>query len=90
MFNANGQGKNEVQASNVASAPTSIMQFEFGVLTKQQLDSLLNTLPVEITFIDENDFFGARDSEGEYLGAMEVVQDDTDIQKLQGEKWLLT
>jgi hypothetical protein len=36
-------------------APTGIMQFENGNLTKQQLDGLLNTLPVEITFIDEND-----------------------------------
>jgi DUF438 domain-containing protein len=36
-------------------APTSLMQFDRGYLTKQQLDNLLNKLPVEITFIDEND-----------------------------------
>jgi hypothetical protein len=36
-------------------APTGIMQFENGNLTKEQLDNLLNTLPVEITFVDEND-----------------------------------
>ncbi len=35
--------------------PTGIMQFENGILTKQQLDNLLNTLPLEITFIDAND-----------------------------------
>ena len=130
------------------------MQFENGALTKPQLDSLLNTLPVEITFINENDsvcffnkpekiifvrskgiigrkvqnchpaasldtvnkiiesfktgkknaaefwidmagrkihirFFAVRDPAGKYLGTMEVVQDVTDIQKLQGEKRLL-
>jgi uncharacterized protein len=135
-------------------APTGIMQFENGNLTKEQLDSLLNTLPVEITFVDENDtvryfnkpekiifvrtkaiigrkvqnchpqksldtvtkivesfktgkknsaefwinlsnrmihirFFAVRDPQGKYLGTMEVVQDVTDIQKLQGEKRLL-
>lgn len=134
--------------------PTGIIQFENGNLTKEQLDSLLNTLPVEITFIDENDtvryfnkpektifvrtkaiigrkvqnchpaksletvtkivqsfktgkknsaefwinmsnriiyirFFAVRDAQRKYVGAMEVVQDVTDIQKLQGEKRLL-
>ena len=135
-------------------SPTGFMQFENGNLTKQQLDTLLNALPVEITFIDENDtvcffnkpekvifvrskgvigrkvqnchpaaslgtvnkilesfktgeknmaefwidmsdrkiyirFFAVRDAAGKYLGTMEVVQDVTDIQKLQGEKRLL-
>lgn len=135
-------------------APTGIMQFENGNLTKEQLDSLLNTLPVEVTFIDEYDtvryfnkpekiifvrsksvigrkvqnchpaksldtvnaivesfksgaknvaefwinmagrvvhirFFAVRDPQGKYLGAMEIVQDITEIQKLQGEKKLL-
>ena len=135
-------------------SPTGFMQFENGNLTKQQLDTLLNALPVEITFIDENEtvcffnkpekiifvrskgvigrkvqnchpaaslgtvnkilesfktgeknmaefwidmsdrkiyirFFAVRDNAGKYLGTMEVVQDVTDIQKLQGEKRLL-
>jgi DUF438 domain-containing protein len=135
-------------------SPTGFMQFENGNLTKQQLDTLLNALPVEITFIDENDtvcffnkpekvifvrskgvigrkvqnchpaaslgtvnkildsfkigeknvaefwidisdrkiyirFFVVRDNAGKYLGTMEVVQDVTDMQKLQGEKRLL-
>jgi DUF438 domain-containing protein len=134
--------------------PTGIVQFENGNLTKEQLDGLLNALPVEVTFIDENDtvryfnrpekvifvrskavigrkvqnchpaksldtvnaivasfksgkknvgefwinmasrvvhirFFAVRDPQGKYLGAMEAVQDVTDIQKLQGEKRLL-
>ncbi len=34
-------------------------------------------------------FFAVRDPQGKYLGTMEVVQDVTDIQKLQGEKRLL-
>jgi PAS domain S-box-containing protein len=36
-------------------APEGILQFETGSLTKDQLDSLINALPVDITFIDEND-----------------------------------
>ena len=135
-------------------AATGIVRFENGTLIKNQLDVLLNTLPVEITFIDENDtvryfnkpekiiflrtkaiigrkvqnchppksvdtvikivesfksgkknlaefwinmgnrkvhirFFAAKDQVGKYLGAMEVVQDITDIQKLKDEKRLL-
>jgi DUF438 domain-containing protein len=34
-------------------------------------------------------FFAVRDPEGKYIGTVEVVQDVTDIQKLQGEKRLL-
>jgi uncharacterized protein len=43
------------QTNPAVPAPTSIMQFDRGYLTKTQLDNLLNKLPVEITFIDEND-----------------------------------
>jgi len=46
--------KNQNNTPEVPS-PTGFMQFENGALTKQQLDSLLNTLPFEITFIDAND-----------------------------------
>ncbi len=35
-------------------APIGILQFENGSLITEQIDSLLNTLPVGITFIDEN------------------------------------
>jgi len=34
-------------------------------------------------------FFAVRDENGKYLGTMEVVQDLTDIKKLEGEKRLL-
>jgi PAS domain S-box-containing protein len=135
-------------------APEETLQFDTGSLTKKQLDGLLNTLPVDITFIDANDtvqyfnkpgerifvrpkgvlgrkvhnchpqkslyvvnkivesfktgeknvaefwinlhnrfvhirFFAVRDASGKYLGTMEVVQDITDIKKLEGERRLL-
>lgn len=139
-----------------AQAPTPVgtVQFDFGSLNQMQLNPLLNTLPIEITYVDENDtvqyfnkpekmifvrtkavigrkvqnchpaksldtvtrivqsfksgkknvaefwinlngrvifirFFAVRNSEGKYLGTVEVVQDVTDIQKLQGERRLL-
>jgi DUF438 domain-containing protein len=139
-----------------AQAPqrTGVLQFETGALTKEQLDGLLNVLPVDITFVDADDtvryfnkpeqrifvrtkavigrkvemchpqkslhivtkivesfksgkknvaefwitlnnrflyirFFAVRDNNGKYLGTMEVVQDVTDIRKLEGERRLL-
>jgi PAS domain S-box-containing protein len=33
----------------------SMIQFETGALAKDTLESLLNTLPIDITFVDEND-----------------------------------
>jgi PAS domain S-box-containing protein len=48
-----------VPKTEVGKAPTQaaegILQFETGNLTKEQLESLLNTLPVDITFIDADD-----------------------------------
>jgi hypothetical protein len=38
-----------------AQAPEGILQFETGSLTKEQLDGLLNALPVDITFVDADD-----------------------------------
>jgi PAS domain S-box-containing protein len=139
-----------------AQAPVSgsVLSFETGNLTKEQFEALLNTLPVDITFVDANDtvqyfnkpeerffvrtkavigrkvsmchpqkslhvvsrivesfktgkknvaefwitlnsrfllirFFAVRDSNGKYAGTMEVVQDLTDIKKLEGERRLL-
>ena len=131
-----------------------LLQFATGSFTKMQLDAVLNTLPVDITFVDADDtvryfnkpenrifirtkavigrkvelchpqkslhivveivgsfksgkknvaefwitlngrfvhirFFAIRDTGGKYLGAMEVVQDVTDIQNLRGEQRLL-
>jgi len=137
-----------------AAAAQGILQFETGNFTKEQLDAILNTLPVDITFVDANDtvqyfnkpetrifirakavigrkvqlchpekslhivsqivesfksgkknvaefwitlnnrfvhirFFAIRDTSGKYLGALEVVQDLTDLRKLKGERRLL-
>ena len=144
----------KTETTKAQQAPEGVLQFETGTLAKPQLDSLLNALPVDITFVDANDtvryfnkpedrifvrtkavlgrkvqnchpqkslhivskiveafkngeknvaefwitlnnrfvhirFFAVRDPEGKYLGAVEVVQDLTDIKKLQGEKRLL-
>jgi len=130
------------------------LEFETGSLSKEQLDGLLNTLPVDITFVDLDDtvqyfnkpeerlfvrtkavlgrkvhmchpqkslhivneivesfkkgrknvaefwitlngrfvhirFFAVRDINGKYVGTMEVVQDLTEIRKLEGERRLL-
>jgi uncharacterized protein len=146
--------RQETPKAEVTTAQAGTVQFDFGSLNQTQLNTLLNTLAVEITFVDANDtvqyfnkpekmifvrtksvigrkvqnchpaksldtvtrivgsfksgkknvaefwinldgrvifirFFAMRDAEGKYLGAMEVVQDVTDIQKLQGERRLL-
>lgn len=124
-----------------------------GFLLPKEIDAILRTLPIDITFIDADDrvrffsgghrifarnktilgrkvelchppksvhivrkilkafkegrkdvaefwipfggrfihirYFPVRDSEGNYLGTLEVVQDITDIKKLEGEKRLL-
>jgi DUF438 domain-containing protein len=38
-----------------AQVPEGILQFETGSLTQEQLDGVINALPVDITFIDEKD-----------------------------------
>lgn len=125
-----------------------------GDLSEEVLDALLETLPVEVSFVDENDtvryfnkdgdrifprppsvigrkvqdchpekslhkvnqilddfknnrrdvaefwidlrsrkvyirYFAVRDKSGKYLGCLEVTQDITEIQKIEGEKRLL-
>jgi PAS domain S-box-containing protein len=142
-----------VEDKKIVHAPQT-QQSETGSLTKEQLEGLLNTLPVDITFVDADDtvryfnkpdqrifmrpkavlgrkvhnchpqkslhivskivesfksgkknvaefwitlnnrfvhirFFAVRDPDGKYLGTMEVVQDVTDIKKLEGERRLL-
>jgi PAS domain S-box-containing protein len=48
-----------VPSTETGQAPTQalegILQFETGSLTKEQLDGLLNVLPVDITFVDADD-----------------------------------
>jgi PAS domain S-box-containing protein len=135
-------------------AETAI-QLETGSLPAEAIQPLFNTLPVDVTFVDENDmvryfnepehrifprtkavigrtvqqchpqssvhvvnqlledfrsgrrdvaefwinqggrviyirYFAVRDDKGQYLGCLEVAQDITEIQKLKGEKRLLT
>ena len=136
------------------SVSAGVLNFETGNLTKEQLEALLNTLPVDVTFVDANDtvqffnkpdkrffvrtkavigrkvaqchpekslhivgkivesfkngkknvaefwitlnnrfllirFYAVRDDNGKYMGAIEVVQDLTDLKKLEGERRLL-
>ena len=128
--------------------------FETGFFNREELETLLNTLPIDITFVDKDDrvryfsqskeriftrtkavigrtvqlchpqkslhkveeilsdfknnkresasfwinlegrmiyiqYFAVRNKSGEYLGCLEVTQDITDIQKIEGEKRLL-
>ena len=150
-----------IQAVTGAARPTAgieaetAIQFDTGSLPAEAIQPLFNTLPVDVTFVDENDmvryfnepqhrifprtkavigrtvqqchpqssvhvvnklldnfkngrrdvaefwinqggrtlyirYFAVRDSEKRYLGCLEVAQDVTDIQKLKGEKRLLT
>ena len=143
----------EAEASQTQSS-SATLNLETGNLTKPQIEALLNTLPVDITFVDADDtvqyfnkpdkrffvrtkavigrkvanchppkslrivskivesfksgkknvaefwitmngrfllirFFPVRDSNGKYLGAIEVVQDLTELKKLEGERRLL-
>jgi PAS domain S-box-containing protein len=145
---------NQKISQTQADSPAGTLPFDFGSLNQPQLNSLLNTVPLEITFVDENDtvqyfnkpakmifvrtkavigrkvqnchpakslatvirivqsfksgkknsaefwinlsgcvifirFFAVRNDDGKYLGTVEVVQDVTEIQKLQGEQRLL-
>lgn len=130
------------------------IKFETGSFSLHELETLLNSLPVDITFVDKNDevryfsqtkerifvrtkavlgrkvqnchpeksvhivnqiltdfkngkrdkaefwinlnerliyirYFPVRDSDGNYLGCLEITQDITDIKKIEGEKRLL-
>jgi len=142
------------EAKLALEAVEGILQFETGSLTKEELEALLNSLPVDITFVDKDDtvkyfnkaekrvfvrtkaiigrkvqlchpqksihvvnriledfkagkkdvaefwipmnnrlihirYFAVRDTNGKYLGTLEVTQDITDIKKIEGEKRLL-
>ncbi|HVO36657.1 MAG TPA: DUF438 domain-containing protein [Candidatus Acidoferrum sp.] len=146
----------ETTKEKVKEAPVEegLLQFETGALTNEQIEALLDTLPVDVSFIDAYDtvryfnkaekrifvrtkavlgrkvqmchpqksihivnkiveafkagrkdfaefwitlegrfvhirFFAVRNKHGEYLGTAEVVQDVTDIRKLEGQRRLL-
>lgn len=137
-----------------AASSEGALQFETGTLTKEEAEALLDTVPVDISFIDANDsvkyfnkaekrifvrtkavigrkvhmchpqkslhvvnriieafkagkkdlaefwitlegrlvhirFFAVRSKDGKYLGTAEIVQDVTDIKKLEGQRRLL-
>jgi len=38
-----------------APAPESVLQFETGSLSKEEIEAILNALPVDISFVDAND-----------------------------------
>lgn len=132
----------------------SLVDFDTGTLSMDKLDAIFRTLPVDTTFVDNEDtvrffseggggifmrtkasigrqvqqchpkksvhkvneilddfragkrddtefwinlkgrmihirYFAVRDKAGDYMGTLEVVQDITDIQKIEGEKRLL-
>jgi len=136
------------------SETSGLINFESGSMTRDVLEAMLNTLPVDITFVDEKDqvryfsqsserffvrsksvlgrevrnchpqksvekveqilndfrsgtrdkaefwikmgealiyirYFPVRNSEGKYMGCLEVTQNITEIQKIEGEKRLL-
>ena len=131
-----------------------LIDFDTGTLSMERLDAIFRTLPVDTTFVDDEDtvrffseggggifmrtkaaigrkvqqchpqksvhkvneviddfrtgrkdvtefwidlkgrkihirYFAVRDKDGKYMGTLEVVQDITDIQKIEGEKRLL-
>jgi len=45
----------EKETERVEAAPPDVLQFETGSLSKEELEALLDTLPVDITFVDKDD-----------------------------------
>jgi DUF438 domain-containing protein len=45
----------QTEPAHPQQAPEGVLQFETGSLTKPQINDLLNTLPVDITFVDADD-----------------------------------
>jgi PAS domain S-box-containing protein len=56
-----------LEAQTQGQTPEGNLQFETGSLTKEQLETLLNTLPVDITFVDANDTVRYFNKPGERL-----------------------
>jgi len=49
------QKPEEKKEEKAEALPEGVLQFETGSLSKEELDALLNTLPVDITFVDKDD-----------------------------------
>ena len=142
------------EATETEAKHEGVLQFETGILTKEEAEAILDTIPLDISFVDANDsvryfnkaekrifvrtkavlgrkvqmchpqksihivtkivedfktgkkdvaefwitlegkfvhirFFAVRNKQGKYLGTIEVVQDVTDIKKLEGQRRLL-
>jgi len=45
----------EKQRAEAVEAPEGTLQFETGTLSKEEVEAILNTLPVDVTFVDEKD-----------------------------------
>jgi len=144
----------EPEKSGAGRAEGGIIPFETGSLSREEMELVLNSLPVDITFVDKEDtvryfsqskdrifprtkavigrkvqqchpqqslqkvvqiledfkscrrdvaefwinlkgrliyirYFAVRNTDGKYLGCLEVTQDITDVQKITGERRLL-
>jgi len=45
----------EKQKPEAVRAPEGLLQFETGTLSKDEIEAILNTLPVDVTFVDKED-----------------------------------
>jgi DUF438 domain-containing protein len=50
-----GEAQMEEAKKEEAATPEGVLQFETGTLTKEELEAVLDTLPVDITFVDKSD-----------------------------------
>jgi len=144
----------EPEKSGAGRAEGGMISFETGSLSREEMELVLNSLPVDITFVDKEDtvryfsqskdrifprtkavigrkvqqchpqqslqkvvqiledfkshrrdmaefwinlkgrliyirYFAVRNTDGKYLGCLEITQDITDVQKITGERRLL-
>lgn len=45
----------EIEKPKSEAAPGGIMQLEMGALSKEEVEAILNALPVDVTFVDKGD-----------------------------------
>jgi PAS domain S-box-containing protein len=45
----------EIEKPKAEAAPERIMQLEMGALSREEVDAILNVLPVDVTFVDKGD-----------------------------------
>ena len=49
------KGEKVEEARATATAPTGTLQFDTGSLSKEEIEAILDTLPIDISFVDRND-----------------------------------